>query len=150
MAPVILQHQGDGSMTAFLIGPGALDESVTHADIKLGDYNLTIKPASAFRGGPAAAPTTARSAVNGTSGLLISLAPDEFYILSTGVSMSFAAAESKAGHTALASIDEGTFVDRQWVRGRRINGDETDHNRAIDRVLRSPFRIFRVKLYQRP
>jgi Domain of unknown function (DUF5597)/Beta-galactosidase len=149
MAPVILQHQGDGSMTAFLIGPGALDESITQQVLTLGDYKFTIKPAAAWRGGPSVSPTTARSAVNGTSGLLISIAPDEFYVLSTGINLSFAAT-SKPGHAALASIDEGTFVDGQWVRGRRINGDESDHNRAIDRVLRSPFRIFRMKLYQRP
>jgi hypothetical protein len=148
MAPVISQHQGDGSMTAFLIGPGALDESVTQQVIKLGDYTFTIKPAAAWRGGPSASPTSARSAVNGTSGLLISIAWDEFYIISTGISMSIAA-NSKPGRAALASIDEGTFVDGKWVRGRRINGDESDHNRAIDRVLRKAFQIFRVKLYQR-
>ena len=54
-----------------------------------------------------------------------------------------------AGVATLGSIDEGTFVDGKWVRGRRLNGDENDHDRAIDRVLRTAFRIFRIKLYQR-
>jgi hypothetical protein len=47
-------------------------------------------------------------------------------------------------------VDEGHFVNGQWKGGRRLNGDETDHDRTLKQVLEDPFRIYRVKLYQRP
>jgi Domain of unknown function (DUF5597)/Beta-galactosidase len=155
LAPIILEHQGNGTMTAVLLGPGALDENATQQVIKLGNYTLTVQlkgrdRRSGSNKGDANLGATGRRPGIGSGGLIISLAADEFLLLTAGVNITFAASNDVPGRTTLASADEGAIVDGQWVRGRRLNGDETDNDRTLSPALENPYRIFRVKLYQRP
>ena len=78
------------------------------------------------------------------------LPPARWFMMTARVDINFATGHQAAGHTALASVEEGTFVDGRWFHGRRLNGDETDHDRTLRRVLENPYRIYRVTLYQRP
>jgi beta-galactosidase GanA len=154
LAPLVLAHQGKGTMTAVLLGKGALDESLTQQEVKLGDYALTVRLGRRGFGPPADAPAAAPGGAGATppsgswGGLIIATAPDEFVLLTSGISVTFNHV-SKPGQTWVASVDEGTFSGDQWIRGRRLNGDQTDHNRDGSRAL-MPYRIVRVKLYQRP
>ena len=70
-----------------------------------------------------------------SGGIIISCGPDEFILLTSGLNLTFAADGQPDGHTAVASLDEGSFVDGQWIPGRRLNGDETDHDRDFNRAL---------------
>jgi hypothetical protein len=51
------------------------------------------------------------------------------------------------GQVVLGSFDEATLVDGRWVPGRRLNGDETDHDRRWP-AMRS-FGIYRYTVFQR-
>ncbi len=51
---------------------------------------------------------------------------------------------------AIASIEEGTFVDGRWIPGRRLNGDESDSDNAVrlgGGVIPNG-KIQRIKLYR--
>ena len=57
--------------------------------------------------------------------LILQTSPDEFYIVGINVSFSFASKDAGfQGRILTDAIEEGTFVDGQWVPGRRLNGDE--------------------------
>ena len=45
------------------------------------------------------------------------------------LSVSFTPNTLGQGKVVLGSFDEATLVNGRWVPGRRLNGDETDHNR---------------------
>ena len=48
--------------------------------------------------------------------------------------------------TGIASMEEGTFVNGQWVAGRRLNGDE-DHQGRHLYLPGAAYGIQKVKLY---
>ena len=88
--------------------------------------------------GPGAAPQTPTSrnttpeAPSGTTAasslgyaLVISAGADEYIVAGKNVQIAFSPNPPAQEVATVASIDEGTFVDGQWVPCRRFNGDET-------------------------
>jgi hypothetical protein len=155
MAPLIAAHQGTGTMAGVMLGHGALDENATQQVVKLGDYTITVTrgrrrffgpPPGALP--PGASAPTAPDPLETVGGVIVQVAPDQFVLVSAGLNFAFANA-AKPGRTLVASVDEGTFVNGQWIRGRRLNGDQDDHDRDPNRAL-YPYRIMKVTLYQRP
>ena len=63
------------------------------------------------------------------------------------MSVKFTANAPGQGTVALGSVDETMLVDGRWVPGRRLNGDETDHNRRWP-AMRS-FGIYRYTVFRR-
>jgi len=110
LAPLILQHQGRGEMTGFV-----LDK--THPQVKatLGGYDLIIS-------------------LNGDSGaraeagygLIIATGKDEFTGVGSGFRVTFVPKTPGPKLAGLATIDEGAFRDGAWQPGRRLNGDESE------------------------
>ena len=47
----------------------------------------------------------------------------------------------------LLSVDEGKYMNGQWIAGRRLNGDQTHQGRHV-RLNTGKFDIQRVKLYR--
>jgi hypothetical protein len=91
---MILDHQGNGTMTSVLMGPGAIDESVTQEEVKLDNYTLTVQLSGQEKGskdaqGGASSSTGVRRATIGSGGIIISVAPDEFLLLTAGVDVAF-------------------------------------------------------------
>ncbi|GAC1373061.1 MAG: DUF5597 domain-containing protein [Hymenobacter sp.] len=78
-------------------------------------------------------------------GLLIAVAPDEFYVVGTGLVLTCepTAPGKRAGYL---SVDEGHFEGQRWVPGRRMNGDQ-DHQGRHVRVPGDEYSIQHVKLY---
>ena len=79
--------------------------------------------------------------------MVIQSAPDEFYILGSGLTVHFLRNPDVDGQIAgISSIDELENVNGQWITKRRLNGDQSDQGRAL---LMSPhqFGVYRVKLY---
>ena len=78
-------------------------------------------------------------------GLIIAVAPDEFYVAGTGFVMTFTpkANNKKAG---FISVDEGRFENGVWKPGRRMNGDQ-DHQGRHVRIPANDHSIQHVKLY---
>ncbi|HUI10367.1 MAG TPA: DUF5597 domain-containing protein [Bacteroidota bacterium] len=135
LAPLILAHQGTGTMAGFL-----LDSAAESATVTFGAYTFTIRHESTWPYAPRPEGETPRC-----GGLIIMAGPEDYYVAGTGLVVTFRAAQ--AGSVAgIASIDEGTFVDGTWVAGRRLNGDE-DHQGRHAYLKGGEFGIQRVRLY---
>lgn len=137
LAPLILQHQGKGTMAGAL-----LDSAAQTAELTMGDYVLTVKHEATW---PYAPKTTGGTPRYG--GLIIQIAKDEFYIAGSGILVTFRPASAeRAAVAGIGYMDEGTFVNGNWVRGRRLNGDE-DHQGRHLWLPGGAYGIQRVKLY---
>ena len=78
-------------------------------------------------------------------GLIISVAPDEFYVAGTGFVMTFTP-KSSSKKAGFISVDEGKFINEKWIPGRRMNGDQNHQGRHI-RIPGNEYSIQHVKLY---
>ena len=136
ITPLILSHQGTGTMAGFL-----LDGPAQTANISLGGYRFTVKHELTW---PYAAPTARDTPRSG--GMIIMTAKDEFYVAGSGVVVTF---ESSAGDGSIAGVeamDEGAFVDGKWRAGRRMNGDQ-DHQGRHMYLPGTEYGIQKVRLY---
>jgi hypothetical protein len=77
-------------------------------------------------------------------GLVIATAPDEFFIVGSGMMVTFAPDSPGPRIAEIGSIDEGRFENGRWAAGRRLNGDE---GRIVLRG--GSVGLLRVRLYRR-
>jgi hypothetical protein len=77
--------------------------------------------------------------------VIISVAPDEFYVAGTGVVITFASTASNK-RAGFLSIDEGKSIEGKWFPGRRMNGDQ-DHQGRHVRIPVGDYSIQKIKLY---
>lgn len=137
LTPLILEHQGRGTMTGFL-----LDSTAQTAQIKLGGYTFTVKHEYtwpyAFHG---------EGEIPRFGGMIIMVADDEFFIAGSGVVVTFQSSSDDGTIAGIASIDEGAFVKGKWVAGRRMNGDQ-DHQGRHLHLPGGECGIQKVKLYE--
>jgi len=151
LAPTILANQGKQTI-AFLQPTD--DTNAQPQELKLGDYAISVGPLinngfggrggfggfRGFGGGPTLTNVSpARFVINTSSGA---------YVFVGGpASVTFTPNTPDLGNVVLGSFDESALVDGRWVPGRRLNGDETDHNRRWQ-DMRS-FGIYRYTVFQR-
>lgn len=79
--------------------------------------------------------------------MVIETAPDDFYVLGSGLRVSFQRDPDTDNQVAgIASIEPLTYTDGKWTMAQQLNGDQSDQGRAL---LMDPhqFRVYRVKLY---
>jgi beta-galactosidase GanA len=141
LAPLILQYQGKGLM-AGLLPEGA--EQRLPQQLRLGDYLLNVtfeRPAPT----PAGQNSASQNVISG--GLVIAVGPDEFIFAGTAMSVTFEAATPDYPTVGLLSVEEGRYVNGQWLAGRRLNGDQTHQGRLL-RLVTGKFGIQRIKLYR--
>jgi beta-galactosidase GanA len=140
LEPLIVEHQGDGTMAGLLIeGP---EPQRVPQRVRLGGYVLNVtyeRPPSSTQGGQAS-DTPA-------GGLVISTGPGEFVIAGTGIVITFEADSPGAPLVGLLSVQEGKYVNGEWRPGRWLNGDQTHQGRHV-RLPPGRFDIQRVKLYR--
>ena len=138
VAPLILERQGLGKVTAVLV-----DNEAPRSKVRLGDY--TIEARYALRSQDPNAPVA--PPVDRVAGLFIQLGPDDYAIVGRSMSVYFESATDATQSVGLATVEEGQYVDGRWVPGRRLNGDETPDWRALwfpgDR-----YAIQKIKLYR--
>jgi hypothetical protein len=138
VAPLILERQGLGKVTAVLV-----DKDTPRSKVRLGDYTIEARfaPRSQDPNAPVASP------VDRVAGLFIQLGPDDYVIAGRSINVYFESATDTTQSVGLVSSDEGQYVEGRWVPGRRLNGDETPDWRALwfpgDR-----YSIQKVKLYR--
>ena len=135
VAPLILEHQGKGTMTALL-----LDRNGQPQTVRLGNYDIEAR-FSTRPFGPATDASPERVA-----GLFISTGPDDFVVVGRSMNVYFTAAKSPE-NVGLGTVEEGVYADGRWVPGRRLNGDETPEWRAL-RFRSESYGIQRVRLYR--
>jgi beta-galactosidase GanA len=134
LTPLILNHQGKGTMAGLLPeGP----EQRQPQQLRLGNHTLYVTFDR-----PIAQNTNVLS-----GGLVIAIAPDEYVFAGTGLTVTFEAAGNGDPIVGLLSVDEGSYVNGQWVVTRRLNGDQTHQGRHL-RLPAGTFGIQRIKLYR--
>jgi beta-galactosidase GanA len=136
LAPLILEHQGTGTMSGFL-----LDSAAQTATIQLGDYSFTVKHEYAWPYALRAEGDTPRC-----GGMIVMTAKDEFYIAGSGVIVTFRSFSDDETMAGIASMDEGVFVNGKWVPGRRMNGDQ-DHQGRHLHLPGGEYGIQKIRLY---
>jgi hypothetical protein len=114
LAPIILEHQGTGTMAA-----ARFTEENASQKIKLGNYTAEVSVARNRRSGPQA-PTLPATAI------LISIGPDEYFIVGNSLNVTFSPNGPGPEQVGLGTVEEGSFVDGKWVPGRRLAGDDTE------------------------
>jgi beta-galactosidase GanA len=140
MAPLILAHQGRGTIAGFR-PPVAFDGTLDESDqaVTLGDYRFTVTFIDPWTQRP-----DQRLVAHG--GLVIQLGPQEYLVAGSGVTLTFAPADG-AGQAGIESIWEGRFVNGAWRPGRLLNGDESHQGRHL-RLPPGRFGIQRLRLYR--
>jgi beta-galactosidase GanA len=158
IAPVILAHQGRGTM-AGVMPTIAFDGTVNDSaqTVKLGDYALTVnfqgppRPPGAENFSPGAVifgvPTGPAARVRTAGGLIVALAADEFLVAGSGLTVTFSPATAGPPIAGILRAQEGRYENGRWIGGRRLNGDQTHQGRHI-RLEAREFSMQRVKLYR--
>ena len=118
LAPLISEHQGNGTMSAALVG-----SKDPPRKIQVGNYTLEV---SFLR--PRVLPGTPepQEPFPSAAGIFIAAGPDEFYAAGNGVTVNFTPNTPGPPLAGLATVEEGSFVNGRWVPVRRLAGDDTN------------------------
>jgi beta-galactosidase GanA len=98
--------------------------------------------ASLSRGWPARNLLTPEGAM-----MVLETAPDEFYVLGSGLTVTFTRDPDVDDQIAgIAGIEQLSNADDKWVTIRQLNGDQSNQGRELSMDAHE-FRVYRVKLY---
>jgi hypothetical protein len=109
LAPLILEHQGAGTLAGFV-----LDAETPSQTRELGGYELQI----ALDRGPA------DQAEHGW-GIIVAVGAGAYIGAGYGFHVTFQPNSPGPALVGIEAVDEGEYRDGSWVPGRRLNGDET-------------------------
>jgi beta-galactosidase GanA len=139
LTPLIVEHQGTGTMAGVL-----LDQQNQKSQVQLGDYRLNVvhdytlgwfSKEDGERPWPPA------------GGLIVALGSNEYLVAGSGVVVTFDTAATDNSIVGIASIQEGRYKNGQWTGGRWLNGDQSHQGRHL-RIPAGQWSIQRVKLYR--
>lgn len=147
LAPVILEHQGRGTMVGVAPDVPFAGEPIPKGEqVALGGYafDVTFEKPIEVAATPGLDPGQWLS-----GGLIIQEGPDEFLIAGTALIVTFATAPPRESEevVGIASIELGQFIDGTWKVLRHLNGDESHQGRHV-RIPPEEYAIQRVKLYR--
>ena len=124
MQDFILEHQGTDAMRGFFV-----DVEYPACSFEMGEYivsiDLVMPRNYATMGGPAPSGTRqVEQSANG--GGFIVLSPDgEYTVTAQNVNVRFAPKDpGKLPYIGIATLEEGEYVNGEWIKGRTLNGDE--------------------------
>ena len=137
LTPIILESQRRGLIRGVL-----LDEENQNTSIEIGDFKLNVMHDYTFKWARRGEGPWPR-----VGGMIISIAPDEFYIAGSGIIVTFEPISKVDSVAGIVRIDEGKFVDGRWIPGRRLNGDQSHQGRHL-RIPNDDVGIQRIKLYR--
>jgi uncharacterized protein DUF5597/glycosyl hydrolase family 42 (putative beta-galactosidase) len=139
LAPLILEKQGTGQMTAMVLE----GEAQRNGRLYLGGYSMTLtrsRPAAPDR------PTEQQVAV-----LFLQTGTNEFIAVGAGdCQVTFAPDSEGPSQVGIVSIDEEVLVNGEWVRQRRLNGDENGQGQVLRMNADGTGKasVYRVRLYR--
>ncbi len=158
LSPLILAHQGRGTMSA-AVPPVSFDGAVDTTSQRLTLTGAAYVPEITFRftARPNTEPQTGGGAVifgdvnrnertMGPGAIVIALASDEFLVAGTGVSVHFSPRDS-ASVAGILVAESGTYENGKWRPRLRLNGDQTNQGRNLS-LGNGEFEMQRVKLYR--
>jgi beta-galactosidase GanA len=114
IAPLLAERQSAGAVHGFVLG-----KFRSSADFVMNGYTVHVALDELFGG-----------RASSGFGLIMATGPDEFTGVGKGFHVTFELRSPTAKQIAIAAVDEGTFVDGNWIPGRRLNGDENDQGKA--------------------
>lgn len=116
--PLILQHQGKGTMAGLFV-----DSTATSQTVSLPGY--TVKADLVVPRGFAGAAFVGQKPTM-AGGLVFAIGPDEFIAVGKDYNLTFSPLniDPKKVHVDVDFIEEGSFINGKWVVSRRLNGDE--------------------------
>jgi hypothetical protein len=147
LAPVIMEARTKGKGWVDGVWFDALTREL---QLDLGDYTLEVTPSVGGGGGrmPEPAPATPAVAPD-PSGIFVAVAPDEFYMAGTGMSVNFVPRTPGPPNTAFTTYEEGHFVDGRWVRGLQLAAGDDIFRKALATIGgRQAASIVHVKIYR--
>jgi hypothetical protein len=78
---------------------------------------------------------------------VLQLDSDEFIVAGTGMIVTFGSSDRANPVAGIETVEEGRFVRNTWVRGRVLNGDDTNQGREL-RLTSGHFTVRRIRLYR--
>ncbi len=78
---------------------------------------------------------------------IVSILTAAFFIAGAGLVVQFFVVGEKKDKAGIASIDEGSLVEGNWVAGRRLNGDQSHQGRHVQ-LPGQAYSMVKVKLYR--
>lgn len=139
LAPLILEKQGTGQMTAMVLE----GEAQRNGKLYLGGYSMTLT-----RSRPVGPDRPGQQQV---AALFLQTGPDEFIALGAGdCQVTFTSESEGPSQAGIVSIDEEVLVSGEWVRQRHLNGDENSQGQVLRINSEGPGKaaVFRVRLYR--
>lgn len=116
---ILLAQQGKGTMKGFY-----LDSSNSHQSFELGGYRVDVQTGSGSFA-EAAGFTIGEQKTKTAGGILISTGKDEFIAIGKDFKLTFSSSRQDGKTLDIEYCDEGSIVQGDWVRTRRLNGDES-------------------------
>lgn len=165
MMPVLLSHQGDGSMRGFYFDSDSTERVLRHKDLKITASHYFTLPWDSRASDGSEWPVT--------GGVMIELSPREYIIAGTGLVVKF---EHESETVAACRLGEDGFADAggnrtsagEWTATQRVglahvqevrinpdgsfstvrhfNGDETHQGRHV-RIGVDDFKVIHIQLY---
>lgn len=137
LTPIILRGQEKNIIRGFL-----LNEENKSTNFQLGEYKFIVSHDYTFPWSKKASGQWPQ-----VGGIIISISPDEFFVLGEGIILTFESLHPKEVNAGILYIEEGNFVNDKWISGRRLNGDESHQGRHL-RIPYNKCQIQRLKLYR--
>jgi len=124
MQDIILQNQGTDAIRGFFV-----DADNPSCSFDMGEYIISVelvRPRTyASMGGPT--PTGVRQEDNSTNGggFIILSDSGEYNVTAKNVNVKFAPKDpGTLPYIGIAHLEEGKYVDGEWIKGRTLNGDQ--------------------------
>jgi len=137
LTPLLVEHQGSGRIVGVL-----LDSARHESRFTLGDYEFVVRHEYSWAYAQREPGPPPRY-----GGLILQLSRDEFFIAGAGLVVQFFVVGEKKDKAGIASIDEGSLVEGNWVAGRRLNGDQSHQGRHVQ-LPGQAYSMVKVKLYR--
>jgi len=139
LADILPQAQREGRTRGLVLQAGSPRPSQT---VSLGGYLFTATLARSW---------PARNLLQDDGAMiLLQTGPDEFYIGGAALSVTVSVdVEAREGMAGIASVEEGSRINREWITARRLNGDQDNQGRTI-LLPDHQFKLLCVKLYTIP
>lgn len=137
LSPLIFERQGMGQLEGFL-----LDKEHPTMETRMGGCIVKVSHdyTWAWSKGPKDSAPWPRA-----GGLAIMLDKDELLFAGSGIIVTFAPADGR-DQAGILTIEEGTFNNNRWIRGRILNGDQSHQGRHL-RIPYGSYEVQRVRLY---
>lgn len=116
LAPLILQHQGTGTIGAVVLSPGQLSQS-----IDIGAYTLRVSTVQTRR---STAVASTNAVPEPTYAIVIATGPNDYVIAASNAEVTFTPNTPGPPIAGLAQVQAGHYENGTWVPGRWLNGDD--------------------------